>query len=380
MHLPTLIITIIALNLMLCGVMLIIYQVRRTQKSFLTWALSCVIFAMAIMFSSARILVEDQLWLTIFVANLAFIFAPLLALHGLRQYQVQGPVSLKLVALVMSYSALPLVYLYTSPLHAHTLTAVICAAIYLFAAAFMLTIRQAPALSRNVLFLLFLLHGALMLGMAGMLVENLGASQFITVQPILKLMLITHLLLTTGTVTLFPVFAFAMSERRLLELVNFDELTRLLNRRAFFERASMMLAKNRVLRRPFCVLVVDLDELKRINDRYGYEAGDACLKAVADVIRDTIRDQDVAARIGGEEFAVALSDADRNQVELLSYRLCQRVEQQAFSFQGEPIELTVSIGGIFSIASRRELNDLLNAADTALNQAKTSGRNQFKFA
>ncbi|WP_241970278.1 sensor domain-containing diguanylate cyclase [Pseudidiomarina aquimaris] len=380
MHLPTLIITTITLNVLLAGVMFIIYQVRRSQKSFLTWALACAVFAVAVMLTSMRAIVDDQPWLTVFMADLCIIFAPLLALHGLRQYQVQGPVSLKLVALVMSYSALPLVYLYTSPLHAQTLTAVITAAIYLFAAAYMLTIKQAPALSRNVLFLLFLLHGALMLGMAGMLFQNLGAKQLITVEPILKLILITHLLLTTGTVTLFPVFAFAMSERRLLEIVNFDELTQLYNRRAFFERGSMLLAKNRVLRRPFCVLMLDLDHFKEINDRFGHAAGDACLREVARIIHESVRDNDVAARIGGEEFALALSDVDRNQAELLSYRLCQRIAQQVFEHNDEKIELTVSIGGIFSISSRRELSDLLNAADSALYEAKAGGRNQFKFA
>lgn len=380
MHLPTLIITTIALNVLLAGVMFIIYQVRRSQKGFLTWALACSVFAIAVMLTSMRAVVDDQPWLTVFLADLCIILAPLLALHGLRQYQIQGPVSLKLVALVMSYSALPLVYLYTSPLHAQTLTAVITAAIYLFAAAYMLTIKQAPALSRNVLFLLFLIHGALMLGMAGMLFQNLSGSQFSAVEPVLKLLLITHLLLTTGTVTLFPVFAFAMSERRLLEIVNFDELTQLFNRRAFFERGSILLAKNRVLRRPFCVLMLDLDHFKEINDRFGHAAGDACLQEVARIIRESVRDNDVAARIGGEEFAIALCDVDRNQAELLSYRLCKRISQQVFEHDEQQIALTVSIGGIFSISSRRELSDLLNAADSALYEAKANGRNQFKFA
>ncbi|KFZ27893.1 hypothetical protein IDAT_11490 [Pseudidiomarina atlantica] len=378
LHLPTLVVTAVGLNVLLGILMLVIYQVRRTQKSFLTWACACFVFALAAVAASLRVYI-DQPWLTIFTADVLIVLSPLLALHGLRQYQQQAPVSLKLVALVISYTALPLVLLYHAPIHAQTFTSVVCASVYLFAAVYILTIRQAPALTKAVLFLLFLVHGGLMLGMAGMLFQNLSAAKIAMIEPILNLMLMTHLYLTTGTAMLFPVFAFSLSEQRLLELANFDDLTKMYNRRAFWERSSLLLAKNRLLRKPFAVLMIDVDYFKAINDRYGHAAGDACLKRIADIIREHLREQDVAARVGGEEFAVAMPNADHNQAELLGMQICQQVEQEKFEVAGQKIKLTVSIGIIYSSNSRRELAELLNAADTALYDAKASGRNRLVF-
>nr|WP_244993675.1 GGDEF domain-containing protein [Pseudidiomarina sediminum] len=171
-----------------------------------------------------------------------------------------------------------------------------------------------------------------------------------------------------------------MTEKQLLELANFDELTQLYNRRAFYERSSVLLAKNRVLRRPFVVLMIDVDHFKTINDRYGHTAGDACLQQLAYLLRYATRDQDIVARVGGEEFAIAIPDIDRNQAELLSYRLCEQVSQEIFEVNGERVPLTVSIGIIYSQSSRRELEELIEAADGALYEAKAQGRNGFAFA
>ncbi|MDN7137185.1 GGDEF domain-containing protein [Pseudidiomarina sp. 1ASP75-14] len=378
-HLPTLIITVISLNLMLGGLMLVIYEVRKTQKCFFTWGISCFIFGIAVGLAGMQTYF-DQAWLTIFVADVLIILTPLLLLHGLRQFQMQRPVSYKLVALVLSYSALPLVLLYTAPIHAQTFTAVVCAAIFLYAAIYILTIQQAPTLMRWMLFLLFLAHGALMLTQSGMLVQNLALKNVLMLPSSFEWLLIGHLALTTGTATLFPLLAFAMSEKRLLEVTNFDELTHMLNRRGFLERTGLLLAKNRIQRRPFCVLVVNLDQFKNINANYGDATGEECLRQVADIIQGHLREHDVAARIGGEKFAVALADVDRNQAELISYRLCDRIGKATLSIQGEILKLTASIGGIHSRSSRCELGDLLRTADEALYRAKSTGHNRFVLA
>ncbi|RUO74894.1 GGDEF domain-containing protein [Pseudidiomarina sediminum] len=379
LHLPTLIVTAVSLNLLVGVLMLIIFQSRRSQKSFLTWAIACFVFALGAIVASLRTSIDQQ-WLTIFVADLLIVLTPLLAIHGLRQYQVQGPVSLKLLTLVISYTALPLTLLYTAPNHAQVFTSVVCAAIFLFAAAYMLSIKNAPSLTKGILFFLFLVHALLMFGLAGTLFQNLSEANPMAVEPLLNLILITHLFLTTGTTMLFPVFAFAMTEKQLLELANFDDLTQLYNRRAFYERSSLLLAKNRVLRRPFVVLMIDVDHFKTINDRYGHTAGDACLQQLAYLLRYATRDQDIVARVGGEEFAIAIPDIDRNQAELLSYRLCEQVSQEIFEVNGERVPLTVSIGIIYSQSSRRELEELIEAADGALYEAKAQGRNGFAFA
>lgn len=356
--------------------MLVMYGVRKKQKCFFSWALSCFIFAVAAVLATMRAYV-DQPWLTIFVADLFLILTPLMALHGLRQFQTQKSVSWKLVALVMSYSALPLVLLYTAPVHAQTFTSMACAAIFFFAAIYMLTIRQAPPPMRAFLFALFLGHGAIMLAQSGTLIQNLAVKDVTALVPLIEWLLLMHMSLTTITVFLLPVLAFSMSEKRILELVNMDQLTGLLNRQSFLERSGLLLGKSRVRRRSFCILLIDLDNFESIKERYGHESADHCLRDVAQIIRKHLRENDLPARIGSEAFAVALADLDRNQAELISYRLVEAVANETFIVGQDPIKLTASVGCIHSFASRRDLGELLKAAGKALLQAKSSGHNRF---
>ena len=97
------------------------------------------------------------------------------------------------------------------------------------------------------------------------------------------------------------------------------------------------------------------------------------MQQLAYLLRYATREQDIVARLSGEEFAIAIADIDRNQAELLSYRLCEQVAQEIFEVNGERVPLTVSIGIIYSQSSRRELNELIEAADGALYEAKGHG-------
>ncbi len=377
-HLPTVIMTTILLNLLLGAAMFVIFNALKSQKSFRTWGIACFVFAIANILAGLRFSL-DAPWLTVFVADLLIILVPLLALHGLRQYQLQRSVSNRWTARIMIISAVPLYFLYQSPLQAQVLTASICAALYIYSGAYVQTIKPTPKFTRRALSVLFLVHGVLLLTTAVVVAVESKVSLVISSEQLITVLLIAHLLLTTATTVLFPVFVFSLNERRLLEVVNIDELTQLFNRRGFFELGSELLVKNQAQARPSCVLMLDLDRFKSINDRYGHAAGDACLRDVARIIRKHMREHDIAARIGGEEFAIALADVDRMQAEQVSRRLVERVAQQAFEFEGERIDLTVIVGGIVTTANQRDLSELLNDADSALYEAKSSGRNQFRF-
>ncbi len=156
--------------------------------------------------------------------------------------------------------------------------------------------------------------------------------------------------------------------------VRHDSMTSLLNRDGFFERSRHWLSGRRTFREA-CLLYIDVDFFKQVNDRYGHRAGDAALAAVAGRLRDVCRASDAVGRIGGEEFAVLLRDVDADTGWQVAERIRAAVASMTFEWEGTPIALTVSVG----IAPRRAgegLDALIDAADGALYGAKAGGRNR----
>lgn len=155
-----------------------------------------------------------------------------------------------------------------------------------------------------------------------------------------------------------------------------DSLTGLANRRSFFRRAEAMLRRDRALAQPFCLLALDLDHFKAINDSAGHAAGDAVLRNTAACLAAQLRGQDLLGRIGGEEFAVALPGTDLAEGTRVAERL--RAALAAVPLPpavGRP-RLSASLG--IAVAGPRDhgLEELLRRADTALYAAKRGGRDR----
>ena len=136
-----------------------------------------------------------------------------------------------------------------------------------------------------------------------------------------------------------------LTERRRLEenlhyLSTHDSLTGLANRFAFDEALARLEESGP---HPVGVLMVDLDELKRVNDEHGHAAGDAMLRRVADVLRATFRAADVVARIGGDEFAVLTFGPDAEFIEALGVRLADAVQQDNRGLQATPLRLSIGV-------------------------------------
>jgi len=166
-----------------------------------------------------------------------------------------------------------------------------------------------------------------------------------------------------------------------LEAAVTDALTGLFNRRYASAQLQRMAAQCRRSGRDFAVMVLDIDHFKTINDRHGHAAGDAVLREVAARLRANLRPVDLLARIGGEEFLVAVPDSDISHARNVAERLREVVGARPFRMPGreEGVCVTLSIG--VSLAStldgRATLrpDDLVEAADQALFAAKGSGRN-----
>ena len=123
------------------------------------------------------------------------------------------------------------------------------------------------------------------------------------------------------------------------------------------------------------MLVMDLDYFKVVNDKYGHPAGDAALIHITDIFSQSLRQYDILGRIGGEEFAVFLSNTTIEKSMEIAERIRAQVEQSAFTVDGQEIPLTVSIGQT-TLGCDAEFDDLYTQADQALYFAKTTGRNK----
>lgn len=157
-----------------------------------------------------------------------------------------------------------------------------------------------------------------------------------------------------------------------------DPLTQLLNRSTMEQSLSRELGLARRHGEEFCVVTVDLDEFKTVNDAFGHAAGDAVLRDLAMLLRRCGRESDLIYRTGGDEFVIALSHTSLAGARLLAERLRRAVGRNVFRHNGEELPVYVSIG-VTALVDHDTVDSLLERADEALYEAKRSGRNQVSF-
>lgn len=184
-----------------------------------------------------------------------------------------------------------------------------------------------------------------------------------------------------GTVRNLSTIGRDISERKRFEtqimfMANRDPLTNLLNRRRFQEDMESWLAQTRRFGIKGAVLFLDIDNFKYINDSLGHQAGDKLLVAIADLLRERLRETDILARLGGDEFAIILPHADVNLAESVANQIRELVQYHTSVEKNYPPGITVSIGIAMFPGHGDTVETLLSYADLAMYRAKEEGRNR----
>ncbi len=165
------------------------------------------------------------------------------------------------------------------------------------------------------------------------------------------------------------------AERQLLVMASTDSLTMLLNRRAFLDRFEYERVRSARYNEPISVIMADIDHFKKVNDTLGHEAGDYVLRAISDIFKRNLREQDSICRWGGEEFVVLLPMTDLASSLETAEKLRKMVETYRFAYKEVPIMVTMSFG-VSMYEQGRSVDECIQRADGFLYESKASGRNR----
>lgn len=168
-----------------------------------------------------------------------------------------------------------------------------------------------------------------------------------------------------------------LANQKLADLSVKDDLTGLYNMRSMYDKIDYELKRVRRSGHSIACVMFDMDHFKKVNDGYDHLFGSHVLKEMGEILKRHLRETDFAARYGGDEYLVVLTDADEKGVQIFCQRLLDRVRKHIFKDKTDEIQLTLSLG--YAVASHQfefEARDLVRCADHALYRAKENGRNQ----
>lgn len=168
----------------------------------------------------------------------------------------------------------------------------------------------------------------------------------------------------------------AILYQRVQELAITDSLTGVLSRRYWMDRYRQEIERSRKFKLKFSFIMVDIDNFKKINDRYGHLVGDAILKEVSVAIKENLRQIDLVGRYGGEEFSAILIETDKETARSAAERIRQAIEDKVIKVYDEELKVTISLGVSGFPDDATDVNNLIEKADQALYHAKQLGRNK----
>ncbi len=166
--------------------------------------------------------------------------------------------------------------------------------------------------------------------------------------------------------------------RNYQEMANTDELTRLANRRYMLEILHREMSRANRFNRSFSVITFDLDHFKEINDNHGHDAGDEVLLAITSILDEILRNQDICARWGGEEFLIMLPETNLTGAQQVAERLRAAMQEYPVNYNGQNLKITLS-AGCSEYKLKETLDACLKRSDDNLYLAKKNGRNRVEI-
>ena len=242
--------------------------------------------------------------------------------------------------------------------------------------------RSEPLVSRwPAIFMLFA-HGALYLLRTpfGVMLSASPANNSAYESVWLTVLSFEALLFTISIAFILLAMAKERTEYRHKTAALVDPLTGISNRRAFLQDSELQLKRQASDPRPMAVMLLDLDNFKSINDRFGHAVGDRVLQVIAEAAGNCMRRTDLFGRLGGEEFAALLVDAPRDRALTVANEIRRSFSDATLEVDGRLVTATVSIGVVITYDAVLDVSALLAQADHALYRAKDNGRNRVELA
>ena len=386
MDLRTLFIITVLVNIIIAIIMAIYWRTQKTYAGFGYWTLANV--AMTITFSLFALKGIAPEFVTVVIANTSAVAGSICRYAGVRFFW--GADSLPHVRVhqtVVLVSALFLTYftcINDNIMFRQFAISSIISGYFLATAHQMLKgAAQGYPYEARTLTLLNLVYAALMMGRAIEWYLYPESRHLLISSSMSTLYFSSILLLEVTTALLFLMLnsqrlakSLMKAQADLEKLAVSDMLTGLYNRRKLEEVCTAAITHARAHNRPSCLLLIDLDHLKQMNDTFGHPAGDALINTVVKTIHAKLRDQDILGRLGGDEFVVVLPATTKAAAQEFAEQIRQAVRSQSFLWEGQEMAMSISIGVADLSDEDNNWHDWLKRADNNLYQAKKGGRNK----
>ncbi|MEO7936161.1 MAG: GGDEF domain-containing protein [Dokdonella sp.] len=348
---------------------------RNLQHPIRLWVRGLLIQPFAFGLLAVRDLAPD--WLTIVVANVLLAIAYAHLIQAIREYSHAPDRSLVFVCigLITIVVELLLTYVWPSLLARIIFISTVIALFSAFGVSAIYTRKEPITRPEHLVAIMF---GVAILVMLARVVTTPGSNMtLLTSTSAMQGIVFTYASLMPVIATSgFLLMCGERMNKDLVRLATLDPLTGVFNRRTMTDLANKAIAASKRHGRPLSLLILDIDHFKRINDQFGHEAGDLALCRFVELLAAVKREADVIARIGGEEFAMILPDANEAAALASAERLRECLSNSDFMVSGWPVPLQASIGVGTLGPAISDLETLLREADRAMYEAKRNGRNR----
>jgi diguanylate cyclase (GGDEF)-like protein len=346
---------------------------RAVQQPMLIWIRGLLIQSVPYFLYACRAYVPT--WMSVILADALMVVALAVQMHALRRFTLQSnqDIHMRLVIAATIIGEVLLTYTWHSPRACIILMSLAVAAIACFGVDAIYRRRTITRAEHMVGMLLF--AGITIMLLRAVIVPSTSMVDLSMSSPMQGIVFTYAASMPVISTVVFVLMCGERVNSDATQQAMIDPLTGVYNRQTMAKLANSTIAKAGRQSEPLALLSIDIDHFRRFNEDFGYDAGDAAVCHVIDILREVMRSSDVIARVAGEQFAVLLLDTNEADALELAERMRQRVDESGFTCAGWPAPLQISIG-VSVRDAESSFDELLRTANQALGAAKGAGRNR----